>query len=414
MKKISLFLTALLFAGFVHSQETVSDFENLTLITDSLWNGSDGSGGFNSGNAHFINSYDTSFGGIWNGFGYTNIVDTTTAGSNTAIAGKGYGGSSNYAVANLYGNARISITGAGANKIVSGFYISNCTYTAISMRDGDFFGKKFGGSTGNDEDWLKLTVKGFTNGVFKANTVEFYLADYRFADNSQDYMVNDWQWLDLTPLGNVDSIQFFLSSSDTGQYGMNTPAYFVLDNFTTTQIVNVPPVANDELVTLSYITDSLIQVVNNDFDTTSGPLTAHVIYGPIIPGASAKDSAHGIFYHPAVGVVAVDTIVYAVCDEANLCDTATLFVNVVSATGINDIVQLNASISPNPFSSSFVISGTIDAVALFDIQGKQLMDIRSVSYGNRTEINADALPQGLYFVKLGTGGKTAVAKLIKQ
>ena len=34
-------------------------------------------------------------------------------------------------------------------------------------------------------------------------------------------------------MGEVDSVQFFMRSSDVGQYGINTPLYFALDNFET-------------------------------------------------------------------------------------------------------------------------------------------------------------------------------------
>lgn len=34
-------------------------------------------------------------------------------------------------------------------------------------------------------------------------------------------------------MGEVDSVQFFMRSSDVGQFGINTPLYFALDNFET-------------------------------------------------------------------------------------------------------------------------------------------------------------------------------------
>jgi len=63
------------------------------------------------------------------------------------------------------------------------------------------------------------------------DSVNFYLADYRFADNDSDYIVNSWKYVDLSTLGGVDTYEFDLSSSDTGAFGMNTPAYFCMDQF---------------------------------------------------------------------------------------------------------------------------------------------------------------------------------------
>ena len=110
-------------------------------------------------------------------------------------------------------NSIINLTGAAANNTVTGMHITNTTYAANSMRDGDAFSKQFGGASGNDQDWFLLTIKGYTAGNETTDSVNFYLADYRFADNSQDYIIKDWQWVDLTSLGNVDSLSFSLNSS---------------------------------------------------------------------------------------------------------------------------------------------------------------------------------------------------------
>jgi hypothetical protein len=106
------------------------------------------------------------------------------------------------------------------------------------MRDGDAYAKKFGGATGNDSDWFMLTVTGYLQGNM-TDTVNFFLADFRSADNSQDYILKDWTMVNLMKLGNVDSLSFALSSSDNGIYGMNTPAYFCMDNLQCLDGVNV-------------------------------------------------------------------------------------------------------------------------------------------------------------------------------
>jgi len=224
--------------GIAYAQK-VSDFEDLYLKENSYWDGSGDAKGFISGDAFF--SYSNS-GGYISDFVYSNKFDTTTAGyknSFTAITGRGYGGSGNYAVVNVF-SPYIKLLGALKGTTITGFFVTNTTYGALSMRDGDMFSKKFGGASGDDEDWFKLTVKGFLNGVEKMNQVDFYLADYRSPDNVFDYIVNTWEWVDLTPLGNVDSLTFELSSSDVGEWGMNTPAYFAMDNFNNPQFPGKP------------------------------------------------------------------------------------------------------------------------------------------------------------------------------
>jgi hypothetical protein len=62
-------------------------------------------------------------------------------------------------------------------------------------------------------------------------SVDFYLADYQFTSNCYDYILHEWTWVDLTPLGDiVKTLHFELSSSDIGAWGMNTPSYFAIDN----------------------------------------------------------------------------------------------------------------------------------------------------------------------------------------
>ncbi len=62
--------------------------------------------------------------------------------------------------------------------------------------------------------------------------LEVYLADYRFADSQQDFIRDDWLLLDLRSLGTIRSLRFDIESSDVGNFGINTPTYFALDNIT--------------------------------------------------------------------------------------------------------------------------------------------------------------------------------------
>ena len=90
--------------------------------------------------------------------------------------------------------------------------------------------KKFGGPSGNDPDWFKLTVIGYNPAGDSVKSVAFYLADYRFSNHSLNYIVSKWTSVDLTPLGKINKLTFRLSSSDNGAWGMNTPGYVCLDN----------------------------------------------------------------------------------------------------------------------------------------------------------------------------------------
>jgi len=233
MNRILLLVT--LFAAFNLSAQTITDFEEYTIDATGFLNGSDGSAGFQSGNLFFQNNYNDSY-DSWTGWAITNHTDTTTPGffnQYSAITGQGENGSANYATSFSFGANRIELTGDAVGQTMNGFYVTNSTYTYLSMRDGDQFSKKFGGATGDDPDYFLLTIKGSLNGEITADSIDFYLADYRADDNSLDYLVNEWTYIDLTSLGGVDELVLSLSSTDNGVYGMNTPAYFCVDNLET-------------------------------------------------------------------------------------------------------------------------------------------------------------------------------------
>lgn len=259
MRKI-LSLVAFLSFQFVDGQ-TVADFENFNLPADTFWNGSSQPLGttFTSGNVIMENYFDTAFGGYWTaGWAYSTMNDSATSGFGNLFATKaliGYNNSMTYVVGQQ--NAKVMLSGNAAGGIINGCYITNATYPANSMRDGDMFAKKFGGTSGNDPDFFKLTIRGWFGGQVITDSVEFYLADYRFTNNAQDYIVTDWQWVDLSTLGNVDSLWFTLSSSDVGSFGINTPLFFCADNFIT---------ADSPLTIFESNLDNAIAAYPNPFD----------------------------------------------------------------------------------------------------------------------------------------------------
>ena len=61
---------------------------------------------------------------------------------------------------------------------ITGVLVTNSTYAAISMRDGDQFAKKFGGESGDDPDFFRLVAHGYKDGSL-TDSVEFFLADYQ-------------------------------------------------------------------------------------------------------------------------------------------------------------------------------------------------------------------------------------------
>jgi len=212
------------------------DFEDLTLATESYWAGdATGVHPFTSGDATFWNYYDDEWGPYWEGFAYSNTTDITTPGFTnqySAYPGVGGDGSPNYGVGyqGYMGTTPELRFDTAEGYTIAGGYLTNTTFAYLSMRDGDGSAKQFGGASGDDPDWFLLTIVGVDSTDATTGPVEFYLADYTSANASEDYLVDDWTWVDLSSLGDIVGLRFYLSSTDNGAWGMNTPAYFAIDN----------------------------------------------------------------------------------------------------------------------------------------------------------------------------------------
>ncbi len=200
---------------------------------------------FTSGGAAFANQRTDWGGGFasWSGFAYADTVDTTTAAfSNefSAYAGGGAGGSANYGVGYVSNYDAAPRIDFAAPLELAGASFTNTTYAALSMLNGDGFAKRFGGTSGDDADWLKLSVTGLDAQDAVTGTVDVYLADYRFADNGLDYVLDDWRYVSLGSLGTVSALTFSMSSSDVGAFGINTPTYFAIDDIVAAAATPVP------------------------------------------------------------------------------------------------------------------------------------------------------------------------------
>ena len=247
MRTFFISLVSCFFSIHSFSQTTIN-FEELNLPNESWWVGANGTeDGFICNGAFFPTYYDSAFGGYWgSGFAYSNMTDSVTSGflnMYSSKAGSGHLSSNKYAVNYDDGYFLPGQINDTYNFEIQEAYLSNNTFAYNSMRDGDDYAKKFGGVSGNDPDFFSVTFDGFLNGQSVGTPVVFYLADFRFQDNTLDYIVRDWTRVDLSALGTVDSVAFHFESSDIGDFGINTPLYFCLDdlkmNLITTGLSNI-------------------------------------------------------------------------------------------------------------------------------------------------------------------------------
>ncbi|GLR18062.1 DUF4465 domain-containing protein [Portibacter lacus] len=224
-----LLLIAAFLAVFTAQSQEVAGFENLLDELDTFQN--NGGGGFYNGNLFFPNNYNPEY-DSWTDWAISSMRDTVTPGYINQYSSYAGGGkvSDAYGVASAYQPVVFRLIELTAGMTINGIYITNSTFTALSMLEGDAFAKKFGGESGDDPDFFLLTIRKWYEGERSVDSINFYLADYRFEDNSQDYIVKDWTYVETRSLGPADSIEFTLNSSDVGAFGMNTPAYFCIDN----------------------------------------------------------------------------------------------------------------------------------------------------------------------------------------
>ena len=218
-----------------HAVAITADFEDVgaalapgSAVNDSL--------GFSSQGVGFNNQF-TDFGGgfsTWGGFAYSNVQNSVMPGFANQFAAYRPATSleaGTYAVgfvdAFVPFYPRISF--ASDAQVVS-VKVANTTYAAISMRDGDAFAKRFGGPSGHDPDFFRLTIQGFDAANVSTGSVDFFLGDYRFENDALDTIAGGFTTLDLSSLGTLRALEFTLSSSDSGPFGMNTPASFAIDD----------------------------------------------------------------------------------------------------------------------------------------------------------------------------------------
>ncbi|HMN33526.1 MAG TPA: DUF4465 domain-containing protein [Chitinophagaceae bacterium] len=245
MKKMTLFFLA--FFSIKASFSQTITFEEQSPFLDSIGSnyfkgfpGIPGDFSFESNTCIFTSSHDTSiWGDYWSGWALSRLKDSVSISYDTsdcaAFPAIGANNSNIYATAfynsfDPYYN-RIRFTQPFKN--ISSIYITNITIAYRSMENGDGFAKKFGGASGNDPDFFSVTFYGWLNGN-PTDSVTAYLADFRDSNNVNDYIVKDWKLVDLSAIGAIDSLAFFMESSDTSAFGMNTPAYFSVDNITFT------------------------------------------------------------------------------------------------------------------------------------------------------------------------------------
>jgi len=239
-------LSPVIYAGVI-------DFEDLTVFPGdnptggNYYNGNDGlntpnSDSWFSGGASFNNSFHNDGFLSWDGWAYSNVADGITTGflnQYASAAGGGSGGRGNYAVtyfSSYYyslGLAELPYFNLPLLSQIQSVDLVNTIYAQDVVVNGD---SAFGTAAFRDGNYFSATFTGHedlnASGVV-TGTLEVILADYRGAT---PFLLSQWTTVDMTSLGNAKSISLNFFSTDTGDFGINTPTYLALDNITVTAV----------------------------------------------------------------------------------------------------------------------------------------------------------------------------------
>lgn len=384
------FLTCMSFA------QNTADFEDLSLELESYWNGSDNSGEFNSGGWMFYNAYNSSY-GSWNGWAYSNTTDTETYSWDNQYSSASlpsYPIEGNYAVAYIIGDwendyspiPAIIKTENEEAVSVAGTWICLSAFANMYMED-----EVSGGDYDNNQHYLKLIVKGYSPDSFTWNTIEVYLADYRFQNSNYNYKFENWQYVNLENLGEVNELQFTMESSDAGEYGLNTPAYFCIDNF------------NEEYY-LSYLPELYSEVPDN-ININAGEEVDITVYasGGIQPYTYTWQNHESLSSNTEQSVIAspLETTTYTVTisDQASHENVHNITIN-VNNVGISNSFGQDIRIYPIP-ATDYITVSNIDfsefkSIIIFDMQGRVIKKMAIES--DSCEIDVKELHQGIYFI----------------
>ena len=397
--------------------------EDLEIPAENYYNGEDGAGGYTSGEFYFENDYNAEW-DSWSGFAASTITDNRTAGwtnQYSVISGSGALQSNTYAIAHVNGYSEISFN----ESTVSGFFINNATYAFYSIRDGDSFCKSFGGADGNDPDWFKLTIAGISEMGDTVSMMDYYLADFRFENNNDDYIIDDWQWIDISHMGKISKLRFSLSSSDNGAWGMNTPSYFCIDQLNHQDIA---PVVQNPIETIEeasypdHVYYVLLDSVFADYDNPDSQMAIKIesidnkdlLAGSIVVGGKPGEDKILLALNISPNTTGLANItVSATSNGKKVYHTFTMIVTV--PVSIEQLTVSDINVYPNPVNSVFFVDcpSVIEQLTLSNSSGQIIVQQNNIS-GNKIRINElQAAISGLYFLKLKTKNSTISKKIIK-
>lgn len=247
--------------------------------------------------AHLINQ--KSYGGTyWDGFTLSTSGDNTDY-SSTGWTGNQWGCMAGGGIKTDQSGAIVTTNGVvdteqGIPYLVANYstYASNGYSNEIKFADGQKYeavevyvtnhpwpyyenmnGGMFTRILNQEGDYVKLIANGLDENGNSTGSASFYLAKF---ENGSLTQVTNWEKFDLSALGTIASLYFTIESTDNGDLGMNTAAYFCMDKLTVKEYTtSIPQLATENA---AYRVNNILYNIPENATITVYNLQGQLVY----------------------------------------------------------------------------------------------------------------------------------------
>lgn len=392
--------------------EGVADFEDLDLEAESSWHGdTDGDTYFYSGSYRFTNSYTLAW-DSWMGFAYANISDSSYVpewgydNQYKNAAGGGALGSATYGV--VYDHGVVDLLEAGEEGAeIPGCYVTN----NIMLYNAAVNGDTYSGGPFEEGDYFKVLFRGVRPDGDTA-VIEYYLADCRDADSAEHYILDTWEWVDLSGLGAVGQLLIGFEGSRVNQYGPLLPSYMAID-----KVGAARPDARVLEDSLRLGTDAFLAF--GDLFSLPGTGQWKVVVGePDVEGVASFAVSDSGLQVSALGVGTCRADLQATRNGRS--EYVALNLSVLDETTVEDAAAasnaLVAAIYPVPAVDylNVRLSVPVSGLKVVDLQGRTVYEGRSASFhaGSVLSIPVSGWSSGIYLLCVEQDGIQQVLKFV--
>lgn len=168
-------------------------------------------------------------------------------------------------------------------------------------------------------------------------------------------------------------------------------------------------------VTVNNLPTVTINTLSNPICNTAGPQS---LSGTPAGGTFSGTGVSGGSFDPSALSPGSYTIYYNYTDANNCSNIDSTVAIVQNCVGIQTHQSANSIIVyPNPANDEVWVKSTLSGevhIEIYDVVGKLVIKKQSVQNGTATKIDIKTLQDGVYFVKVASGGINKTIRLIKQ